>query len=162
MRKEVDHMVKRKNPDTLILEYIGMDDFSCPVYKDQFQHLWKDIDLGNSQHPSLYSVSNNEFDGEPMNPIQADYRFSPAPYRKNPNEFQYRMLSRLRSDCDYFLGYGNRNPQILCGNDPKAHINSMKELWNGFPENEKPEWLTWEQLLAYEKAICPDEKQPGT
>ena len=24
-----------------------LDDFSCPVYKDQFQRLWKDIDLGH-------------------------------------------------------------------------------------------------------------------
>ena len=30
----------------LVLEYTGMDDFSCPVYKDQFGKLWKDIDLG--------------------------------------------------------------------------------------------------------------------
>ena len=27
----------------LVLEYTGMDDFSCPVYKDQFGKLWKDI-----------------------------------------------------------------------------------------------------------------------
>lgn len=32
----------------LVLEYTGMDDFSCPVYKDQFGKLWKDIDLGKS------------------------------------------------------------------------------------------------------------------
>lgn len=146
--------MKEKKTSTLILKYIGMDDFSCPVYKDQFGHIWKDIDLGNSQNPSLYSVTNNEFDGEPMSPIRKDYVFSPAPYRKNPYEFQYRMLSRLQSDCDYFLGYGDRSLRILYKNDPKAHINYMKELWNGFPENEKPQWLTWEQLLAYEKAIC--------
>ena len=24
----------------LVLEYTGMDDFSCPVYKDQFGKLW--------------------------------------------------------------------------------------------------------------------------
>jgi len=148
--------MKGKKTSTLVLKYIGMDDFSCPVYKDQFEHLWKDIDLGNSQNPSLYSVTNNEFDGEPLYPIQKDYIFSPAPYRKNPNEFQYRVLSRLQSDCDYFLGYGNRNLSILYKNDPSAHISYMKELWRGFPENEKPEWLTWEQLLAYERAICAD------
>lgn len=146
----------KNNPSTLVLKYIGMDDFSCPVYVDQFKQLWKDIDLGNSQNPSLYSVSNNEFDGEPMFPIKKDYTFSPAPYRKNPYKFQYMMLSRLQSDCDYFLGYGNRNPNILRDNNPNAHISYMKELWNSFPENGKPEWLTWEQLLAYEKSICTD------
>ncbi len=29
----------QKGTTTLILEYIGMDDFSCPTYKDQFGHL---------------------------------------------------------------------------------------------------------------------------
>lgn len=146
---------KKKNP-SLILEHVGFDDFSCPVYRDQFQHFWKDINLGSSQNPSLYSVSNNDFDGEPMYPIRQDYTFSPAPYRKNPNEFQYRTLSRLKSDCDYFLGHGHRNPKILYESDPNAHMNHMKEIWGSFPENEKPEWLTWEQLLAYETAICTD------
>ena len=41
----------------LVLEYTGMDDFSCPVYKDQFEKLWKDIDLGKGAEPNLYSLS---------------------------------------------------------------------------------------------------------
>ena len=41
----------------LVLEYTGMDDFSCPVYKDQFGKLWKDIDLGKEPEPNLYSLS---------------------------------------------------------------------------------------------------------
>ena len=43
----------------LVLEYTGMDDFSCPVYKDQFGKLWKDIDLGKGAKPNLYSLSFN-------------------------------------------------------------------------------------------------------
>ena len=39
----------------LVLEYTGMDDFSCPVYKDQFGKLWKDIDLG--KEPCLLYTS---------------------------------------------------------------------------------------------------------
>ena len=49
----------------LVLEYTGMDDFSCPVYKDQFGKLWKDIDLGKEPEPNLYSLSFNHIDGEP-------------------------------------------------------------------------------------------------
>ena len=41
----------------LILEYIGIDDSARPMYKDQFGKLWKDIDLGNTATPSLYSVT---------------------------------------------------------------------------------------------------------
>ena len=121
----------------LVLEYTGMDDFSCPVYKDQFGKLWKYIDLGKEPEPNLYSLSFNHIDGEPSHPIQQEYTFHPAPYQRSSYEFEYRMLSKLQSDCEYYLGYGNR----------------MKELWNGFPTDQKPEWLTWEQLLQYEKVM---------
>ena len=29
----------------------------------------------------------------------------------------------------------------------------MKALWNTFPEDGKPEWLTMEQILNYEKQM---------
>ena len=32
----------------------------------------------------------------------------------------------------------------------------MKELWNKFPADEKPEWLSWEQILDYEVAMGMD------
>ena len=33
------------------------------------------------------------------------------------------------------------------------HIAYMKQLWHGFPDDAKPEWLTWEQLLEYENKM---------
>lgn len=137
----------------LVPEYTGMDDFSCPVYKDQFGKLWKDIDLGKEPEPNLYSLSFNHIDGEPSHPIQQEYTFHPAPYQRSSYEFEYRMLSKLQSDCEYYLGYGNRSPSILCNHSVQNHIARMKELWNGFPTDQKPEWLTWEQLLQYEKVM---------
>ena len=134
----------------LVLEYTGMDDFSCPVYKDQFG---KDIDLGKGAKPNLYSLSFNHIDGEPSHPIQQEYTFHPAPYQRSSYEFEYRMLSKLQSDCEYYLGYGNRSPSILCNHSVQNHIARMKELWNGFLTDQKPEWLTWEQLLQYEKVM---------
>ena len=83
----------------LVLEYTGMDDFSCPVYKDQFGKLWKDIDLGKEPEPNLYSLSFNHIDGEPSHPIQQEYTFHPAPYQRSSYEFEYRMLSKLQSSC---------------------------------------------------------------
>ena len=64
------------------------------------------------------------------------------------------MLSRMQRDCEYFLGYGNRSVTILSESDPQHHIDRMKELWKELPADGKPEWLTWEQLLTYEKAMC--------
>lgn len=144
---------KENNTSMLILEYIGIDDFDCPTYKDQFGRLWKDLNLGEREAPDLWFVSPNEPDGEPISPIKQEYSFKPAPYRRDEHEFQYMMLSMLQSRCEYFLGFGNRSPQIL-SNNPQGHIERMKELWHEFPTHKKPQWLTWEQILEYEKNIC--------
>ena len=40
----------------LVLEYTGMDDFSCPVYKDQFGKLWKDIDPVSYTHLTMPTI----------------------------------------------------------------------------------------------------------
>lgn len=152
--------MKEKSKSRLILTYIGEDDFSCPTYKDQNGKFWKDINLGSSNPPSLYSVSLNELDGEPFYPINQEYSFTgPGPYLKNPFEFEYMMLSRMRSDCDYFLGYGGRSTYALHGQTVDEHIARMKELWNGFPEDGKPEWLPWKQILEYEMAMGNDPEK---
>lgn len=140
----------------LILKYVGQDDFSCPTYKDQKGKIWKDINLGKGT-PSLYSASGNELDGEPEYPIQQEYSFSGSgPYRENPYQFEYMLLSRMQMDCEYYLGYGRRSTHALWGKDVSSHIASMKELWNKFPADEKPEWLSWEQILDYEVAMGMD------
>ena len=56
--------------------------------------------------------------------------------------FQYQMLDRYRCDCDYYLGYGNKNSDVLPSKDERKHIETMKRIWLSFPETEKPEWLT--------------------
>lgn len=142
--------------DKLILNLAGIDDFSCPAYCDQYGHLWKDLNLGEG-NPDLYSVTGDVMDGEPVSPACAEYDFDPEPFRRSEYEFQYMMLDRLRSDCDYFLGWGNRNASRLYDHDPQQHIDHMKDLWNSFPEGAKPQWLSWEQVLEYEKQILHPE-----
>lgn len=149
---------QRQATSPLILEYIGIDDSARPMYKDQFGKLWKDIDLGNTATPSLYSVTGNDVDGEPLSPIKQEYRFSPAPFQRSPFEFEYMLLSRLQSDCKYYLGFGGRSSHAIGGKTVDEHISKMKALWNGFPPDQKPEWLSWEQILDYEKAMRDDTK----
>jgi len=67
--------------------------------------------------------------------------------------FRYQMLSRLKSDCDYYLGNGNRNTKVLWAGNETEQIIVMKQLWNSFSHTEKPEWLTWNEILDYEKKI---------
>lgn len=66
-------------------------------------------------------------------------------------KFQYMMLGRLKSDCDYFLGYGGRSERRLWAGNVKDQIKEMKERWNRLEV--KPEWLTMEQIEEYERQM---------
>ncbi|MEK4049916.1 LPD11 domain-containing protein [Bacillus sp. FSL K6-2839] len=72
---------------------------------------------------------------------------------KSSATFRYQLLSRLKSDCEYYLGYGNRNKRSLWAEDEKSQIKTMKELWESFSTDEKPEWLTWDNILEYENRM---------
>jgi hypothetical protein len=72
---------------------------------------------------------------------------------KHDEAFQYQLLSRLQMDCEYYLGYGNRCKKNLWAGEETTHINYMKGIYNNFPADKKPEWLTYEQILTYEKLM---------
>lgn len=74
-------------------------------------------------------------------------------WTKYEPKFRYMMLSRMKMDCDYYLGYGNRNAMQLWACDEKKQIENMKDIWNTFPEEDKPEWLTWEELTEYSRKM---------
>jgi hypothetical protein len=77
---------------------------------------------------------------------------------KGDDRFRYMMLGRLQSDCEYYLGFGSRNAEhALWAHDEKEQIETMKALHNSFGENDKPEWLTWEQILDYERQMITFE-----
>ena len=67
--------------------------------------------------------------------------------------FRYRLLSRLQQDCEYYLGYGNRHKRALWANDEKQQIQTMIALHNSFPEGEKPEWLTMNEIKEYQRRM---------
>ena len=59
------------------------------------------------------------------------------------------MLSRLKMDCDYYLGtYGCTS---LWGVTIQKHIAEMRRLYDFVPE--KPEWLTIEDIDEYERRM---------
>lgn len=68
-------------------------------------------------------------------------------------KFRYMFLSRLKEDCDYYLGNGGRSTKRLWAKDEVKQIAYMKALWNSFGENKKPEWLSFEQIESYEQKI---------
>jgi hypothetical protein len=66
-------------------------------------------------------------------------------------KFNYQMLARMKSDCEYFLGAGNRNPKHLWALEVDEQITAMKATWKLLEE--KPEWCTWEDILEYERKM---------
>jgi N12 class adenine-specific DNA methylase len=65
----------------------------------------------------------------------------------NDYEFEYRLLSRLKQDCEYFLGAGNRSEGRLWAGNVQYQISKMRELYAMLPE--KPEWLSEQEIDRY-------------
>lgn len=80
----------------------------------------------------------------------------------NSNEYNYMLLDRLKQDCEYYLGAGNRNPKHLWAGSVDEQIAKMKELWNSFPDGEKPEWLSMEDIKNYENEMSDITKGSET
>jgi len=143
------------NNNIRTMEFLGIDDWSRPVYKCiDTGSLWKDITLG-SDNPELYSCSN-DFDGEADCPIKNNLEIHFIKREEQPTQeekFNYQMLSRLKMDCEYYLGNGNRNEKHLWAGNEQEQINEMKKIYNSFSDDKKPEWLTYEQILQYEKLM---------
>lgn len=68
-------------------------------------------------------------------------------------KYRYMLLDRMRSDCAYFLGNGNRHAKYLWAGNVEDQIADMKMLWNSFKPCEKPEWLTMEDIESLEKRM---------
>ena len=66
---------------------------------------------------------------------------------------EYQLLDRLRSDCEYFLGAGNRSEKHLWAGSVRAQIAKMRELYDTLLE--KPEWLTKEVIDDYAERMAP-------
>lgn len=146
----------------MTLEFVGMDNFSTPVYKNEDGQYFKDI---NCDRGSMYLCTASDIDEDPDTPIDKieKYRNLEIEIIGRENEptkeekFNYMILSRLKMDCDYFLGNGNRCVKHLYHCDVESQIKAMKELYDGF--DDKPEWLTYEEILDYEKRMVIKEER---
>ena len=105
-------------------------------------------------------VYMNERGDETLVPDVEKYEIIEEAEEENPQAYEYMLLDRLRSDCDYYLGNGNRNDKYLWAGNVDGQIAKMKELWNKL--NEKPEWLTMEDIENYAKEMSANELPSST
>ncbi len=144
---------------TITLKFTGHRDFSGDkVYQDAEGIYFSKDDYNDIIYIGKY-IDNDPYGSVKTLNKYKDVEFITTGDENLPTEaerFDYMMLSRLESDCKYYLGYGNRYTEHLYYKDEQRHIDEMKKLYNSFPEDQKPEWLTWEQILNYEKAMIKE------
>ena len=64
----------------LVLNYKGRDSWSRPVYEAN-ERLYVDVDPRKDRKPNICTKYNNEFDGEPDDPIPSEIQIEFAPCR---------------------------------------------------------------------------------
>ena len=74
-------------------------------------------------------------------------------FLRQDETFRYQLLGRMQSDCEYYLNNGGRNPKHLWSGDEKKHIKDMKSLYKSFDRDKRPDWISWRDILKYEKQM---------
>ena len=77
----------------------------------------------------------------------------PLLQQSTPPQNDYMLLSRLKADCEYFLGAGGRAEKHLWAGNVREQIAKMRELYAALPG--EPEWLTMEDIDRYAQRMEP-------
>lgn len=140
------------------VKYIGFGGgyMEYPCYEDKNGKIYFDMNDGRGKL-NLYTGAyrhpeDGDICGEPnmevTEPVECD-----EPFVRHPRERDYMMLSRLQMDCNYFLGNGNGYEGHLYYKSVEEHCDEMEKLWNSFANEDKPEWLTMEQIKEYREKM---------
>ena len=94
-----------------------------------------------------------------MSTVSSNGRMTVEDVIQRDSRFRYMLLSRLQSDCEYYLHFGNRSPRVLWAGDEAEQIEFMTKLYDSFKEDEKPQWLTMEQIKEYAEKMMPAKQE---
>lgn len=127
---------------------VDMDKMT-PEQQKEFKQRLKDLDLLDDDESNLQSAIQSY-----RNHYIQEFESYTKKEENNTNlEYNYMLLDRLRSDCEYFLGYGNGSERHLWAGNIDEQIAKMKELYNSFTDDQKPEWITMDDINNYEKEM---------
>lgn len=140
----------------LNVRYAGFGgNMEVPCYEDEKGKLYFDENNGVgglNLYTGAYRNEDGEILGEPDTKVTESVACA-EPFVRHPRERDYRMLGRLKSDCEYFFKFGAGNENVLYYKNVEEHCNAMEKLWNSFEDNDKPEWLTMEQIQEYREKM---------
>ena len=120
-----------------IERYLGGQFLERRQYESQDELIQNE--LAELDFDDLVSVSDEELESISTTPEQ--------------DSDDYRLLSRLKDDCDYFLGVGGRAEKHLWAGNVREQIAKMRELYAALPD--EPEWLTMEDIDRYAQRMKP-------
>ena len=140
------------------VKYIGFGGgyMEYPCYEDENGKIYFDMNDGRGKLNLCTGAYRHSEDGdicgepnkEVTEPVECD-----EPFVRHPRERDYMMLSRLQMDCNYFLGNGNGYEGHLYYKTVEEHCDEMEKLYNSFTDDDKPEWLTMEQIKEYREKM---------
>lgn len=169
--------LKKEHPDDLILVQVG--DF-FELYQDDAKAAAEILNLTMLRTAELEGIGRVPMTGFPSHALEEyteklrakqgvtiiaydresrsmkSLSFSSFTEKEAPERdysFEYQLLDRLRSDCEYFLGAGGRHEKCLWAGTVSEQISKMRELYSLLPE--KPEWLTEEKIDSYAQQMKP-------
>lgn len=77
-----------------------------------------------------------------MNPISERQQYEINLVVHQDEIFRYQLLSRMKMDCEYFLGFGNMVEKYLWAGSVQLQIAYMKAIWNSFPADKRKKCAT--------------------
>lgn len=60
-----------------------------------------------------------------------------------------QFLGRMKSDCEYYLGQGRKQTSHLWRKSVDGHISYMQELLSSNLREDRPDWLTFEDIRHF-------------
>ena len=121
------------------------------LFKKLLSKDYEDRDKKNEDNVS-YSITKN-LDGNIFVSDFNNAEFEKEIVMKNDEKFRYMLLDRMKTDCEYYLGNGNRNKEKLWSRDENDHIKNMISLYRSFGVKGQPEWLSVTDLNYYSKEL---------
>lgn len=120
------------------------------IYDDSDEDNKNEIDLDEA----LGLKENNNLSAKTNNNINEDFDMDKF-IAEHDDSFKYQLLDRMKGDCEYYIANKeNDENNHLWVKNAKDHIEYMKKLYNSF--DEKPEWLTMQDIENFEKRMLDD------
>lgn len=154
----------------IVAEYEGLVELSMTAFNENGAQAGYAMDIKAYEVDKLTLARGLEEMGIDTNGRLAELETEEAQRKvqEENDKLNYMLLSRLQQDCKYVLnsidgGYSESlraSEKHLWAGDPDKQISKMRELYDSFDDDKKPEWITEEEIDGYaERFVVLQEKE---